>query len=134
MLQRVRDELAANALVPERSADIHASNEPLVCELERFFAPKTDRADEFCLAKRAENSSAGFSSQAVSNDCDWCFEFFFVAGTECGGALAQRLQAQHLKRACIWRIEPADLHTTVILKLSSHDRSKAYCYVDAFTH
>jgi hypothetical protein len=50
MLQRARDELAANALIPERSADIHASNEPLVCELERFFAPKTDRADEFCLA------------------------------------------------------------------------------------
>lgn len=57
MLQRVRDELATNALIPERSADIHASNEPLVCELERFFGPKTDRTDEFCLAKRAEHSS-----------------------------------------------------------------------------
>jgi hypothetical protein len=91
--------------------DVHAPHESLVCELLHALSTKCDKADQFFAFECAERAAIWFEREPAFNDGRRKLALFFEAGSERGGYLLKRRQAEGLEGGSIFGSEAAYVHS-----------------------
>jgi hypothetical protein len=96
-LQRLLDQAPADSAAAMRGCDIHAPDDPFMCELAATIETDSDLADQRIAFECTEYRASGSGRDSLRDDFERSVAFLLEAGRKRRRRFPQSLQAQFLK-------------------------------------